>query len=130
MLVKSALEPQNPVCIVDRRLEFCAWVRLMSRRVSLYVRWNLSLEIVCPQPGYICRISYLRVNILRLWLIPISKRTVMNALMWATLFCCFLSVVVVRPDQLSMVSCPCILQFHRCAVKNKRKCHTGLLSEE
>jgi hypothetical protein len=24
MLVKSVLEPQNPVCIVDRRLEFCA----------------------------------------------------------------------------------------------------------
>lgn len=113
MLVRSVLEPQNPVCIVDRRFEFCLWIKdlclgedechCMWGAVSF---WRLYFQ---NQTMYIEFLT-LQVNILVFWLIPISKTAAVNTLIWATPTdhdCFAVACQLWSQELISMLSWPC-----------------------
>ena len=86
MLVRSILEPQNPVCIVDRRLQFCVWIIDLCLEDECHCMWG---EISFWRLYFRIQTMYvefltLQVNILGFWLISISKTATMNTLIWAT----------------------------------------------
>jgi hypothetical protein len=86
MLVRS-VEPQNPVCIVDRRLEFCVWIKdLCLGEDECHCVWGeISFwRLYFQNQTMYVEFLTLQVNILGFWLIPISKAAAMNTLIWAT----------------------------------------------
>jgi phosphate starvation-inducible membrane PsiE len=111
MLV-SILEPQNPVYIVDRRVEFCVWIidlcledecHCMWGEISF---WRLYFQI---QTMYVEFLT-LQVNILVFWLISISKTAAMNTLIWTTPTdhdCFAVACQVWSQDLITMLSRPC-----------------------
>lgn len=125
MLVRSVLEPQNLVCIVDRRLEFCVCIiDLCLGEDECHCRWGeISFWRLYFQ-NQTMHVEFLtvQVNILGFWLIPISKTAAMNTLIWATPTdrdCFAVACQLWSQDLISMPSCPCTLGFHNCAVRNK-----------
>jgi hypothetical protein len=86
MLVRSVLEPQNPVCIVDRKIEFCMWViDLCLGEDECHCMWGVISfwRFYFQNQTMYIEFLTLQVNILGFWLIAISKTAAMNTLIWA-----------------------------------------------
>jgi len=113
MFVRSVLEPQNPVCVVDRRLEFCMWViDLCLGEDECHCMWGefSFWRLYFQRQAMHVEFRTLQVNILGFWLIPIPKTAAMNTLIWATPtdhVCFAVACQLWSQDLISMPSHPC-----------------------